>query len=276
MKFKILMYLLSLSLLSCNAQKKGPGYTFDLFKGTAVWKLAKAVEEEDQEQIKQLVNLDRKIIDYQEPKLKRTLLMLAIGNNKLYAVKTLLEEGANVNIRDIQGDEAIHEVTKFPNLSSHSFEMLKLLLKYGADANAISYKVIDGKTYFHSIPLMGAIKNFDCAKLLLDKGANPYFRNQNEPKEFVVWDNLLLNFYEENIYVAKYMIIDKKMSIPNPFSYNVRKEPNDIFHFLKTSHVQSLDFIKKKTIKDLLNYLHDIDFPKHQVYKDSTFLINEN
>ena len=74
---------------------------YELFKDTAVWELAKAVQKEDIEEIKRLVNQEKLNIDFQEEKFGNTLLILSVSNHQYTSFKTLLELGADPNIGTI-------------------------------------------------------------------------------------------------------------------------------------------------------------------------------
>lgn len=76
-------------------------------------------------------------------------------------VKQLLEQGADVNQRDIQGRDSMHYAAE------HGPEMMRLVLDYGADVNTQDN---DGNT-----PLLNAISCYDVAgvRFLLQTHADP-------------------------------------------------------------------------------------------------------
>jgi ankyrin repeat protein len=171
----ILIFIISCTTMACSQnQKLGPGYQFDLFKNTSNWELAKAVDREDTTAIKQLIRKNKLNVDLQEPRFGRTLLLLAIGNDKLKSTKALLEMGANLNIADSQKYKPIHEASQFIPLKKNTLQILELLIQHGADVSDTLVQRKGNDTSYFYVPLMGACENLACAKLLLEHGANPY------------------------------------------------------------------------------------------------------
>ena len=184
--------------------------------------MAKAVQNEDEREIKRLVKENGVDINLQESKFGKTLLLLAIGNDKLLSTKILLEEGANINIADSEMAKPIHEATRFITLKVNSLQILKLLIKFGANVNDTSIIIKGNDTISFYVPLIGASKNLECGKLLIESGANPYVINGNA---FLIWRFFDGGKHDENIFFAKYLVVDKKMAIPNPIDYSL---PNNI------------------------------------------------
>jgi hypothetical protein len=79
MKTLILMMFITCAFSACS-QNNGPGYLFDLFKNTASWKLAKAVQRKDQKEIEQILNEKKIDLNFQEPRFGKTILHFAFGN----------------------------------------------------------------------------------------------------------------------------------------------------------------------------------------------------
>ena len=92
-----------------------------------------------------------------------TALFLAAGNGNPKMAQLLLENGANVKAKSTSGMTPIHSVAY--NDYDHPAEIIEILLKYGADINAID----DHKR----TPLHIAISkmNFKAAEMLLKHGA---------------------------------------------------------------------------------------------------------
>lgn len=266
-KLAFLISLIIFTFQSCtNTLQLGPGYEFELFKNTPNWELAKAVKSENEDAINSILNDKNININLQEPTFGNTILMLAVGNEKLTSARILLEYGANQNITDIYGNAPIHEATHVIFLKKHAPEMLELLLKYGADPNMVSMVINGQDSGYLSLPLMGAIENLDCTKLLLKYGANLYFKRNDE---YPVWENLLSfgSRKSDNIFVAKYLIVDKKMKIPDPISYTIPSHlPRNALTFLNNFDVFDIPE-RAKAKAEILNYLKEIDFPQNGVYK---------
>ena len=267
----ILIIIISCTTMACSQnQKLGPGYQFDLFKKTANWDLAQAVDREDTIAIKQLIIKNKLNVDLQEPEFGRTLLLLAVGNDKLISTKILLEVGANLKIADLQKYKPIHEASKFISLKKNTLQILELLIKHEADVNDTLVQRKGNDTSYFYVPLMGVCENLICTKLLLEHGANPYIKQGSAyfGDTYIVWNEILVNDLDENIYVAKYMIVDKKMSIPEFIVYNIpKKKPADIFYFLDRENFKG-DEKKEKARQEILDYLKQINFPKNGVYKE--------
>jgi hypothetical protein len=243
-------------ILSCHAQI-GPGYSFRLFDGTPNESLAKAVASEDTTQIKKLISKGDLNINFQESKFGNTVLLLAIGNSKLKSVQKLLELKADVNIQDYNGVDAINEASQYFLHPKHSCEILKLLLDHGADVNSIKKSNSEADANNLSVPLSDAVENFEISKLLLDHGANPNIEKNNS---FTVWMSLLSEFSKDQIYVAHYIIVEKKMLVPNPIFIEANQKEITIFDFLNSDDFPK-DARKVKAKQDILEYLHKINFP---------------
>lgn len=249
MKKTLLIDLFWIVLISCNTQL-GPGYNFNLFDKTPNKDLANAVEREDVLKIKQLLNNGEINIDLQEPAFGNTILMLAIGNSKLKATKTLLEAGANVNIRDYNTNAPINEAAKLILHEKNAYQILELLIKFGADVNSV--KQGRGSESIHSsVPLSSVVQDFRCAKLLLDNGADPNFKVNNA---YPVWLNLVSNFEKDNIYVVRYIIVEKKIAVPPVILYGPNGKQLSIYDFINDDDFPK-DSKKQKARKDVLEYL---------------------
>ena len=263
MRIQILTIFIMCTFVACS-QNRGPGYQFDLFKNTPSWELAKAVEREDENKIIKILRKQNVDINFQEPKYGSTVLHLAIGNDKLLSTKILLENNANYNIHTLDKRTAIHEVVRDIKSMKNSYKILELLIKYGADVNKLRVNPNNNDTLGYSVPLIDAINDFACSKLLLDHGAEPYLKSGDT---YLIWYlMLLMGDINDNIFVAKYMIVDKKMFVPNPIRYTMENEPVDIF-----TQLNKLDFSKdlkrQKAKEEIIDYLRKIDFPQNGVYK---------
>ena len=251
--------LIVFSSCSQNSSMLAPGYRWDLFKNTPNWDLAKAVAKQDTGEIFKIIRKGKVDLNLQESKFQRTLLMLAVGNDKVMSTTALLKMGADVKLRDLRDDQAIHEAVAHLDLKRHSLDILKLLVAYGANVNSVSSRGTN------IVPLAGAVEQFSCAKFLLDNKASPYFKREST---YPVWFNLMVMDlpFDENIFVAKYMIVDKKLPIPSPIFYTSGdRKPVDILTLLIKYDVNS-DPKKQKTKETIIEYLHQINFPKAQVY----------
>lgn len=226
---KLLLFIAIITtfcLPSCVSNSSlGPGFRWDLFKSTPNWELAKAAAKEDTAKMQKLINTGKYNINLQEAKFGNTLLMLAVSNDKANSVEVLLKNGANVHLKDLRDDQAIHQAVQYINSKKHTVQILQLLLNYGSEVNAVSTK---GS---YAVPIQGALEDSVCAKLLLANGANIYYMNRDS--SYVVWSDLC-SYQFDNIYMAKYLIIDKKMAVPNPILFTYpNHEPRGHIYFIR-------------------------------------------
>ncbi len=257
------------------------GYRFELLKDTPVWKLAKAVKVEDTDEIRRLIHDEHMNVNYQERNSEwgTTLLHLAVGNGKVKSVKALLENGARQDIRDSLGDYPLNELCDMTIYIRHRLEILKLLLDHGANPNAtqeVYFQRRDTTRTFISTPLNGAIKDLNCTKLLLDYGADMNYQvnrsNDVFQLKYINWVALLEledDPDSESIFVAKYLIVDKQMPIPEPLRYGTCETghcPFSALYFLNKVVYHSSS--KNKAKEEILAYLKKEGFPQHGVIKD--------
>ena len=242
---------MTLAFYGCS-QDLGPGNNFELFKNTANWPLAQTIIERDYKKLETILNKENSVkINLQEPVYNQTLLNISIGNYNITAVKILLNHGANINIPDTFGFPALHKAVMELNSKKNSVEIIKLLIEHGANPNSVAL-INNHKSKY--LPLMGAIVNLDATKILLDHGADLYYRDS---LDYPIWSIMLGGdlYNSENIYVAKYVIVDKQMSIPNPVFYTTPSGiPRDIHYLLEKFDTHG-DIKKQKTKSEILNYL---------------------
>jgi hypothetical protein len=158
-----------------------------LFQGTPAWQLAKAVWDEDVEEIKALVGKGEVAVDYPEPRFGKSLLLLAVMNEQYNACKALLELGADPNKHDrLHGTSPIIQaagITSDPLGDNTKF--LKLLLKHGGNPNDEEVgERIKGNT-LRNTPLLNAIGHvygrtspIEKVKLLVEAGADVNYNNE--------------------------------------------------------------------------------------------------
>ena len=250
---------------SCHINNYMPGFDFKLFKNTPVWELAKAVEIEDTEQIEIILKDTSIKVDYHEPKFGNTLLMLAVANNKKKAVKKLLEVGANPNEKDYY-DNATPLIYACEYHSDNcDTSILKLLIQRHADVNVIQnidrVEANGAHSFVKTTPLMITAKSgcLNIVQILLNSGANinryTYYEGYGAITEAIIQDNLQ---------IAKYLIIDKQAKIPTYCFIRNRGEKDEqkltIMDMLNEQNYDSgsdnykykgeiISYLKSKTIK---------------------------
>lgn len=181
---KYLMILLTFSIISCRdiPVDKGDllGDDYRLFQGTPAWDLAKAVEDQDVNEIKRQVQVKNIPVDYREERWKQTLLMLAVRTNKIKSVETLLELGADPNTPndtvEYFGENAVIIASTSVRASP---KILKLLLENGGNPNSVECGVQkDGHGNFiparffalyEAVPLF---EDFEKVRMLVEAGAD--------------------------------------------------------------------------------------------------------
>ncbi|MEG2181110.1 MAG: ankyrin repeat domain-containing protein [Bacteroidales bacterium] len=112
---------------------KAACYDYRLFQETPAWNLAKAVWDQDTGKIGRIVRQDSSLVNYREDKYGQTLIFIAIQWDHFKSVKALVDNGADINIRDsFNGRTPLIEAGRLnPNL-----ECVRLLIEHGADVNA--------------------------------------------------------------------------------------------------------------------------------------------
>jgi ankyrin repeat protein len=133
--------------------------------------------------------------------------MMSVKEDNFKATKTLIKLGANVNIKDNDGNNVLIYAAKNDNV-----DMIKLLIKLGIDVNI--------QNNFGETALMYAIKycNFENIEYLVKKGANILIKN-NENKTAI---NIALD--EANIVIPS--AYQKYKAIAGYLSYMLRKQYN--------------------------------------------------
>lgn len=113
------------------------GWDVRRFQTTKAWELAKAIEDNDLQEIKHQV-IDLKVpVDTRDRINDFTPLMFAVFNNNIQSVKALLDLGADPNLpTDSISDSGENSVIVACEYIGISQEILKLLLKYGGNPNS--------------------------------------------------------------------------------------------------------------------------------------------
>ncbi len=176
------------------------GDDYRLFQKTPAWELAKAIEDENEDKINELINKDRKLLDYQEPIFGSTLLMLTIKNQQYKSFEVLLKNKASTKIHDTyEGSSALIEACSSKH---YDVKFAKLLLEYGANVNDVQVDIDnEGKT---RTPLMLASKtgNLNLVELLVKKGADLNYKNKHNQSAFS--ESIMTSRYN----VAYYLLVN--------------------------------------------------------------------
>lgn len=222
-------------LLSCsNINRDKPvdkqdltGRDYRLFQGTPAWELAKAVQDEDEKKINEIISKDPKLINYQESKFGNTLLMLTIMNQQIKPFRYLLEKRADVNIHNTyDGTSAIIEAC---GSKYYDIQFVEILIQNGANVNDIETGERKKGNSTRATPLIEASKSglIDLVKFLVSKGADVNYQNEFSQSAFS--ESIMQEKYE----IAYYLLengADYKRPIFYRPDYSIpleNQDPND-------------------------------------------------
>ncbi|HYC84147.1 MAG TPA: ankyrin repeat domain-containing protein, partial [Chryseosolibacter sp.] len=125
-------------LISCSPERDSLTIEdYSLFKKSELWELAKAVDNNDLQEIKERLDAGGLNLDLQEPKFGATLLMVAIVNEDYEACKYLLEGGASAEIHDTFSGATPLIYASEINSNPGNIEFIRILLKAGANPNTV-------------------------------------------------------------------------------------------------------------------------------------------
>lgn len=259
----IMFFCIMVIMQSCNSLLNYlPGFDFKLFKNTPVWELAKAVENENVQKINELLKKKQVNVDYQEPKFGHTLLMLAVANNKAKAVEALLNNGANPNLTSKSNDNAVSIAAENYSDVCDTITINKLH-KFGGNLNYIQNIERNEDNGMHTLVkrtiLMIAARNdcFAISKYIVENGGNinewTYYEGYGVITEAIIQDNLKL---------AKYLIINKKAVIP---PYIFKRKANISYQGEPEKNLTITDLLNEKQFEkgsenyklreEIINYL---------------------
>ena len=220
MIFKIVMCVL---FFSCIDREKLvdkadlTGKDYRLFQSTPAWELAKAVQDEDEKKINEIIAKSPSLVNFQEPKYGNTLLKLTVMNQQLKSFKVLLENKADVNIHNTyDGISALIEACSF---KKYDTKFVELLLQYGADVNDIEVGERREENTTRDTPLIAASRadKLDLVELLIKHGANVNY--QNEYKQSALSESVMQNNYE-----VVYFLLKSNADYNRPIFYREAQE----------------------------------------------------
>lgn len=73
MKYIIPLIIICISFNSCGFDLEMPGYRFSNFENTPVWSLAKAIEDNDAEKVREILSSKKVNVDFKESKFSMKL-----------------------------------------------------------------------------------------------------------------------------------------------------------------------------------------------------------
>jgi len=212
----ILLFLLVTEMGACQQPGvTGPGYTFELFRNTPVYALAKAVAAEDTAEIGRLARVEKLPVDYKDGKFGQTLLVLAVATNRDVAAGKLLELGADPNARTYSGSSPFLDACLNDGVLKDAPKVLGMLIRYGADLNAPTLDTTPDqfgqKKNFQATPLelLCVYGKLSSVKLLVSRGAS---LDSYGPNEQSILSTAVTS---RNWAIARYLLIDAKAPIPD-------------------------------------------------------------
>lgn len=231
----IIQLVFSCLLLSCsNINRDKPvdkqdltGRDYRLFQDTPAWELAKAVQDEDEKKINEIVSKDPKLINYQEPKFGNTLLMLTIMNQQIKPFRYLLEKKADINIHNtFDGTSAIIEAC---GSKYYDIEYAEILIQNGANVNDIEIGERKKGNSTRVTPLIEASKTglLELVTLLISNGANVNYIN--EFNQSALSESIMQRKYEVSHYLLQNGADYKRPIFYRP-DYSIpveNQDPND-------------------------------------------------
>ena len=175
------------------------GYDYRLFQGTSAWELAKAVQDEDKKKIDQIVSKDPELLNYQEPVLGSTLLMLTIRNQQMKPFKILLEHKADISIHDTyDGSTALMDACSVWAYDDDRFA--EMLIEKGANVNDVQTAENEGATRTPLI-LAASYGRLGLVKLLVSRGADINYRNKNG--ESALKECVVVKYYDIALFLLQ-------------------------------------------------------------------------
>ena len=237
-----------------------------LYQSTPAWTLAKAVEDENIEIIKEEV-LQKKIdVDYLDPLYGKTLLMMAIYNRKYESARTLLLLGANPNHHDTyQGKTPVIDAA-----GNEDPKYLKLLLDYKGDPNSIENvfsgpnKRISSERNSALTACISAVEgknDLEKVKLLVEAGADINYTKKGIIQT-VFGEALLLGKMDVALY-----LVEKGADYTKPITLFVGGSEDVSVLYLLRSTVTELDAYQSQKKMELITFLKSkgLDYDKEPV-----------
>lgn len=227
--------------LSCN--KNDGNYTIKdirTYKNTPAWELAKAVENQNTKNISEIASKNKELLNYQEPKLGFTLLMWAVKKEKFESVKSLLINGADINIRSKSGSTALFFASSYSWVDTEAkkdSKYVELLLKYGADPNIANNGTMATNIDKGTTPLMEAVSvSLEKVKALVEAGAD--INAKTETGKTAV--SYALGGIGDGVKSAYYLIVKKGARIDEPYYFRSYGINNSIEYHKPHYPIQAL------------------------------------
>lgn len=252
----ILYCLITIILTGCTTTpSRLTGGDIRLWRNTPVWTLAKAVKRGDTVSVKRILAEGTVSINYREPTYGESLLHWAIWHNKADMVKFLLDQGADVNLRDYWSSESpILLSCKYPDISA---EIVHILLEYGADPNDLPCEndsVFEGRMRTLNTPILEASQDdLEKTKILIEAGADPYYCWEPE-------DNALVQAATQNHFeIVEYLLVDCGMDPNKSFSITIHGDTLTLRNILGLTPWHRATEENLECLQRVYNYLDEYE-----------------
>lgn len=181
------------------------GMDYKIFQNTKIYNLAKAVQNNNLNEIKLLVKHEKMDLNFQDPKFGNSLLMMTVMNQQYQTCKLLLELSADVNLHNYDnGTSAIIIAAEINNFFGSNTKFLELLISHGANPNDIERGTKNLGGTFRKTPLIASCQIlFDEAalnkiKILVEAGADINYKDEYGNcvlKEAILQENMEAVYY---------------------------------------------------------------------------------
>lgn len=267
---KTFLYITVIITNSCNAQINSSEQV-EMYLNTPIENLANALNREDTVVIKNIIEENKEFLDFpnsfgDEFKELLPIISWTIKNNKYVSFKTLLELGANVDIKSNSGFTPLIIACQsdYNSKEPNSLTFVMDLVDNGADINYVRngyYKTTnDGEKFYRSTsPLNAAIqrRNIDLVKYLFHKGVNlDTILSEPSMDNKPVWkfNALMSAISRKDMQMAKFLLIDGKADYNWVLGYDYSDRTLNISYFLRRCYFLK-DSEKLNQKKQILDYL---------------------
>lgn len=216
------IYLIILINVVCSCSLEQRGFEFENFEDTPLWELAKAVKDNDVEEIREIASQSKVEINFKDPKCEYTLLTQAIANDKKEAFLELLKIGADPNFICGKIKSRISPLKiAIKYQKDNDLFFIENLLKMGANPNLKTTNQYEYSSTY-TLPLAEAISygnsSKDVLELLIKYGANINKCIYGESNEQYCEGVIDFCFMYSRMDLLRFFIIEKKIKIPKePF-----------------------------------------------------------
>ncbi len=248
-------------LLACSARTNSPdpfkiykyrgnitnepllGYDIEIFKKSRAWEIAKAVYEQDTDQIMLWAQKDTSLLSFVDEKTGMNLLDWAVFNYRYYSCRALLKAGSNPNLVTSGRTPFI-----FAASLDYSSIFLNLLLAYGGNVNT---KIKGGE--IGSTPLEAAAGHrLESVKILVNAGANVNYADEDGSA-------LLTACFSNDLEVVYYLISEGGADYRRPLTNSPDSE--SVYYLVDVLDKMQLDKGSKrdKMRQKIIDYIQDHD-----------------